>query len=130
MNPPQEAVPRRVLLVDDDLPSLESAGRALRAAGYEVACAKDAGSALRELAQPRWIDAVVADVVLPDLSGLDLARRARQLRPSAALLLTSGYGFAGLGELPEGAAFLPKPFSAEQLLASLRGLLAAAGPPV
>lgn len=130
MNAPQERRGQRVLLVEDEEGLLERAGRVLRAEGYEVASARDAGAALRQLTEPRRLDAMIADIVLPDLSGMDLARRARQLRPSAALVITSGYEAIGLAALPEGADFLPKPYTDEELLASLRRVLPLPNPPV
>lgn len=120
----QGRVSRLVLLVEDDPRQLEQTRRILSAEGYEVSCARDAAAALLFLNGTRVFDLLVADIVLPDLSGLDLARRLRQMRPTAAVLLTSGYGRAWAQDaMPEGAAFLAKPFSGEELVTEVRALL-------
>ena len=72
------------------------------------------------------IHALVTDVVMPRVGGYDLAHQLREMRPTLAVLFLSGYpedGAPGANGPPEGALFLPKPFTAEALLGRLRDLL-------
>jgi CheY-like chemotaxis protein len=75
-------------------------------------------------AQP--IDALITDVIMPDMSGPELANRMRSMRPGMRTLFVSGYTAETLqdrGGLPIGTRFLEKPFTADALLESLRDLL-------
>jgi two-component system cell cycle sensor histidine kinase/response regulator CckA len=113
-----------ILLVDDE-PSVRAiTARLMRQLGYVVVEASGADEAIIECdRQP--IDALVTDVVLPGLSGPDLAARCRAKRPGLPVLLISGYAretLASEGRTPAGASFLAKPFTLEALRGSLREL--------
>ena len=117
---------RTVLLVEDEAAVRELARRVLERRGYRVICASDPGEALRAAADAGPIDALVSDVVMPVMSGRELARRLRELRPGLPTLLMSGYTAdeairTDVGAV--GAAFLEKPFTPRQLLAAVAGLL-------
>jgi signal transduction histidine kinase/CheY-like chemotaxis protein len=116
-----------VLLVEDE-PSLRRlACRILENSGYRVIEAADGLEALDVAAAfEERIDALVTDVVMPRLGGVELARRLRGERPALGLLFMSGYpGERGCGAngLPEDAARIEKPFRANRLLAKLREVL-------
>jgi PAS domain S-box-containing protein len=126
----EEGGSETVLLVEDDA-SLRSMCRlALESHGYTVLDAPTAGAALhksREHDGP--IDALVADVVLPQMSGPELAERLRAERPGLRVLFMSGHlDNAMVSELgvANGAPFLPKPFLPSALVRRLRALLDAA----
>jgi CheY-like chemotaxis protein len=100
----------RVLLVEDDVAVRSFAQRALQRSGYRVSAFGDPGVALEFLmADPASFDALVTDVVLPTMSGPDLAERIELVRPGLPTLFISGYGSPGL--LTEVADHLAKPFS-------------------
>jgi two-component system, cell cycle sensor histidine kinase and response regulator CckA len=118
------------LLVVDDEPVVRMlVCRALREAGYDCLEADSGLAAVRALqteAQP--IDAMVVDIQLPDLSGVDVVRLARQLRPGTPALYMSGYALPIIEEpeLQESLQwFLAKPFRPDQLLSAVRELLSA-----
>jgi DNA-binding NtrC family response regulator len=111
-----------VLMVEDDASVRQLAVRALVGAGHQVSAAADGEAALRLLADPMLPFAlVVTDVVLPSADGLELAQRARELRPGVRVLLTSGYPAERLPA--EGIDFLPKPFTPSMLLERVRASL-------
>lgn len=119
-----------VLLVEDEEGPRRAVGRALDELGYEVLAAADAASAL-DLARrhPGHIDVLLADVVMPETSGPELARDFHRAYPSSRILLMSGYasdawrdrsGVVAEGELP----FLRKPFTVSDLARRLDQVLA------
>jgi len=115
----------RVLVVDDE-PAVRSAlRRALVLGGYEVDLAEGGEQALRELAA-RPPDAVVLDVLMPDIDGLEVCRRLRSAGDATpVLMLTARDSVADrVAGLDVGADdYLVKPFALEELLARLRALL-------
>ena len=122
-------VPLNLLVVDDDPVVRQVTCRMLDEAGYLSMAAASATEALLLMdlegrpAPPRF-DLVVLDVRLPDVTGFELARTVRQRRPSLPILFVSGYPESHGEELPpSGWAFLPKPFTSEQLVRHIRSLL-------
>lgn len=72
------------------------------------------------------IDLLLTDVVMPGMSGSELARRLQALRPGIRVVFMSGYSpeaVATRGLLAPGSMFLPKPFSATQLIECIRKTL-------
>jgi CheY-like chemotaxis protein len=117
----------RVLLVEDDdvLRAIER--RALAAAGYRVTDAARPSDALA-LARGAAFDLLVTDVILPELSGSELAARVLADQPAMRVLYTSGYTDRRLTaeELrAPGVAFLAKPFTPDVLLARVGDILEA-----
>jgi PAS domain S-box-containing protein len=114
----------RILVVDDE-PALRSLLRqTLAGYGYDVAEAASGEEALT-LANdsPRAFDLLVTDVIMPGITGPQLAKRLRSAFPNLAVLFVSGY--AGETEAERsvfgpGEAYLPKPFSADALLWMVR----------
>jgi two-component system cell cycle sensor histidine kinase/response regulator CckA len=99
----------------------------LRSHGYRVLVAALPSEALRlARTNPERIDALVSDVIMPEMAGPELAERVREIRPGLRTLFISGYAAETLqsrGGLPVGSAFVAKPFEAATLLRTLRSLL-------
>jgi two-component system, OmpR family, response regulator MprA len=114
----------RLLLVDDDPRVLSSVGRRLAFEGFLVYLAADGAEALN-LAAARSPDLVILDVMLPGLSGLDVARRLRQGGPVPILMLTARDAVTDkVAGFESGADdYLVKPFAFEELLARIGALL-------
>lgn len=116
---------RTVLLVEDETAVLLTAARILSGNGYRVRMRTDADDALIVLADPAsQVDVLVTDLVMPGLSGVELGRRARLLRPGLPILFMSGYApdMDPPGEvLPAAGLTLRKPFSRSRLLEMVGG---------
>ena len=115
----------RVLVVDDDPAVSGALNRALRLEGYEVTLAGDGPQALEEIAV-RPPDAVVLDIGLPTIDGLDVCRRLRAAdNDTPVLMLTARDAINDRVQgLDAGADdYLVKPFALAELLARLRALL-------
>ena len=117
-----------VLVVEDDLSVRHVTVRTLRLLGYDVVEAMRADEAKRCIAErPEAIDLVVSDIVLPDISGRDLAKWARAHSPRTQVVLISGYlPYVTSGGEDSYPACLPKPFDPEQLATAVRSALDAA----
>jgi CheY-like chemotaxis protein len=117
-----------VLLVEDEEVVRDVVRQMLERQGYEVLVAGDGADALA-LAERHGgsIDVLATDVVMPRMSGREVADRLLPLRPDLRVLFMSGYTEdpAVWEGLEERKAFLQKPFTAGDLSAALRGLLAA-----
>lgn len=117
-----------VLLVEDEEPVRRFTAYSLRDAGYEVLEARNGMDALRLLReQPEHhIDIIVTDVIMPKMSGMELAAHLKQLQPKTQILFMSGYTGDTLDNtgLPQsGVTLLEKPFTAAQLTQKIRQLL-------
>jgi DNA-binding NarL/FixJ family response regulator len=96
-------VTRRVLIVDDHAGFRRSAGRSLAASGWQVVGeAASGGEAIETLATCRP-DVVLLDVGLPDISGIEVARRLHRDSPDLAVVLISTHDRAEYGELAEAS---------------------------
>jgi len=119
-----------VLVVDDEPALRASLERALHQAGYEVGLAADGREALRAMAADQF-DAVVLDVLMPGIDGLEATRRLRAGGDrTPVLLLTARQEVADrVNGLDAGADdYLTKPFALDELLARLRAVLRRAAP--
>ncbi len=119
----------RVLVVDDESSLSDLLSMALRYEGWEVRTAADGSSAVRTAREFRP-DAVVLDVMLPDFDGLEVLRRMRSDTPDVPVLFLTARDavedrVAGL--TAGGDDYVTKPFSLEELVARLRGLLRRSG---
>ena len=116
-----------ILLVEDDATVRELTGRALKAQGYTLLEAQD-GQAALELSN-RYSDPIhllLTDVVMPGMTGRQLAERLRPHRAEMRVLYMSGYtddAIALRGVLAEGTMFLAKPFTEEALTQKVRAVL-------
>jgi two-component system response regulator MprA len=119
----------RVLVVDDEPAVREVLERILRVEGFDVALAGDGREAVRRQAEAP-ADAVLLDVLMPGLDGLEVCRRLRDTGDrTPVLMLTAREGVGDrVAGLEAGADdYLPKPFALEELLARLRALLRRSG---
>jgi CheY-like chemotaxis protein len=118
-----------VLLAEDEAGVRRFLARTLRDAGYQVIEASDGATALRlGRQQLAAVDAVVTDVEMPRMSGVELARRLARYRPDLPVLFISGLAPDGLGSEQTAVpgqrfAFLAKPFSEQTLLERLQEVL-------
>lgn len=115
----------RILVVDDDRAVRESLRRSLSFNGYSVDLAVDGLDALDKIGGTRP-DAVVLDVMMPRLDGLEVCRRLRSAGDDLPILVLTARDTVSerVSGLDAGADdYLPKPFALEELLARLRALL-------
>jgi PAS domain S-box-containing protein len=127
---PAQAAPcgtETILLVEDEEMLRELGKVMLEKLGYSVFTAGAPGEAIR-LAEARAeeVDLLITDVVLPEMSGRDLADRIRVIKPRLKCLFMSGYTanvIAHQGVLDEGVKFIQKPFSIRDLAAKVREAL-------
>jgi two-component system response regulator MprA len=122
----------RILVVDDDRAVRESLRRSLEFNGYKVDLASDGAQALESIVASRP-DAMVLDVMMPRLDGLEVARRLRSTGDDLPILVLTARDTVSdrVSGLDAGADdYLPKPFALEELLARLRALLRRAIPDV
>ena len=120
----------RILVVDDDRAVRESLRRSLEFNGYQVELASDGAQALEAIIADRP-DAMVLDVMMPRLDGLEVARRLRSTGDDLPILVLTARDTVSdrVSGLDAGADdYLPKPFALEELLARLRALLRRAIP--
>ena len=127
--PPAPAPPsrRRVLLVDDEEAVRRFVERVLRDGGYQTTVAVDGVDALKVAEEMKGVDLLVTDLMMPQMSGDELARRLRQKDPSLKVLYLTGYSdhlFKEKVMLWEGEAFLDKPCSVKGLLEAVSLLTA------
>ncbi len=111
MRPQMDMSMRRflILCVDDEQTSLFVRSRVLEKAGYEVLRAKSAAEAL-EMLRSHSVDLVLTDLLMPGLSGADLAREIKRQKPSLPVVL-----FSGVNEMP------PEGSHADLFLSKLEG---------
>ena len=117
-------------MVDDDRAVRESLRRSLSFNGYTVNLAEDGVEALDAIASERP-DAVVLDVMMPRLDGLEVCRQLRSTGDDLPILVLTARDSVSerVSGLDAGADdYLPKPFALEELLARLRALLRRTGP--
>ncbi len=116
-----------VLLVEDEAPVRAFASRALQLRGFKVLEADSGEEALEILKDAKThVDLVVTDVVMPGLDGPSWVKEARKTRPDMKVVFVSGYSEENFSEneshIPN-SIFLPKPFSLDQLTATVRSQL-------
>ena len=110
-----------ILLVEDNQEVRAFATRALDELGYKTVQAANADEALAELARDGdRFEAVFSDVVMPGMSGIELAILIRRDRPNLPIVLTSGYSHVLARNADDGFELLHKPYSVEQLSRILR----------
>jgi PAS domain S-box-containing protein len=128
---PERAAPARgsetILLVEDETVVRKLVAEILETTGYTVLQAGDGPSALELLRRHTApIELLVTDVVMPGMSGPEVAQAVTAMRPGTQVLYTSGYTDSQIGHhgvLEPGIAFLQKPFSADDLTRKVRALL-------
>ncbi len=118
---PVEARPLRILLVDDNVDVRAVTGEILNEGGHQVVSAGGGAEALAILERdPDAFDVVVTDYAMPLVSGLEVIRLARNLRPAMPALLITGYAdLESLSNRPENICVLAKPFEPEALMKAI-----------
>jgi PAS domain S-box-containing protein len=116
-----------ILVAEDDDHVRQLVTRVLTGLGYNVLQAINGAEALVEFARMKeYVHLLVADVVMPEMGGIQLAQEALALRPGLKVLYMSGYtpnAMVHRGELPAGAHMLQKPFTSELLGRTVREIL-------
>ncbi len=123
-----EALNETILVVDDEPAVRTLVSRVLRKHGFRTMEAGEGEEALRMIEQspPRSIDLVLTDIMMPHMSGSELAERLRIQHPAMKVLFTSGYLEESVkhhGVMESGVSFLPKPFTPEILVLKVREVL-------
>jgi CheY-like chemotaxis protein len=112
-----------VMIVDDERALVALAEETLAALGYEPAGFDSSVAALEAFrAEPQRFDLVLTDETIPDLSGVELAREIRRVRPDLPIVLMSGYSGAQLSERAHAAGvdeLLRKPLVARDIAEAL-----------
>jgi signal transduction histidine kinase/ActR/RegA family two-component response regulator len=119
-----------ILVVEDEAQVRAMTVDALRDLGYTVLQAGGGAEALEVLAAAPRIHLLLTDIVMPGMNGRQLAERIEVLRPGTRVLFTTGYTRNAVvhnGMLDAGVAFLPKPFTVDQLARKVHDVLAGAG---
>lgn len=111
------------LVVDDQEDVLAMAAELFRSMGYDVLLANNGVEALQILKRTPEVDVLFTDVMMPQMTGVELAREARALRPGVKIILASGYSApaAGVASLDDDSVqFVSKPYSLSQIMRQLR----------
>lgn len=124
-----DGTPIQVLVVDDEPALSELVSMVLRYEGWCVATASDGATAIRQ-AVAESPDVVVLDIMLPDMSGLDVLQELHRIRPGLPVLLLTAKDtiedrIAGLAA--GGDDYVTKPFSVEEMILRLRALVKRSG---
>jgi len=112
---------KQLLLVEDEAAVRDVLALGLGRNGLVVQAVADADAALAILAENPGIDALLSDVMMPGIDGVELASRVRALRPNMAVLLMSGFAEPPLHKAAAtaGMGFIAKPFSLSDLMVAL-----------
>lgn len=124
-----DGTPIRVLAVDDEPSLTELLSMAMRYEGWQVATAASGLAAVKAAREVRP-DAIVLDMMLPDFDGLEVMRRIRTEQPDVPVIFLTAKDAVEdrIGGLTAGGDdYVTKPFSLEELIARLRGLLRRTG---
>ena len=116
--------PLTILFVDDDPAVLGIIAEALSARGFRVMATDNGEAALRLLAQEP-VDVLFTDIVMPDMNGIELAKRAKLMRPNLKVLLETGY-FSRAAEAKSVGKLVFKPLRVDQIEDEIRRLQRAA----
>ena len=115
-----------ILVVEDDEDVRNYAAEGLRELGYQVLEAHDGRAAIELLKGTHKVVLILTDVVMPGMTGRELAEAVRKTQPGLRLLYTSGYPRDVIvrdGRLEPGVELLPKPFTYQTLAAKVRDML-------
>jgi DNA-binding response OmpR family regulator len=121
-------VRKRLLVVDDEPPILRLVTRILATDNYDIATAESGVAAAAIIDTPDYpgVDLLVTDLMMPGMTGRELAVIVRRKFPDVRVLYVTGFAdtlFKGLNELGEGESFIEKPFGTDGLLEATRLLM-------
>ncbi len=117
----------RILIAEDDDSMRHFLSRSLERAGYTVDVAPD-GLAAEKAITDRSFDLLIADIVMPGLDGVELARRACKERPELKVMFITGFAAVALKarqQAPQDTRILSKPFHLRELVDHVKEMLAA-----
>lgn len=118
--------PSRILIIDDESDMLTNYQRLLKRAGHDCLATNDPSN-LEQMIGEFQPHLVLTDLVMPEMSGMEVLKKMRQLAPQTPVILVTGYGSVenAVEAMKEHAAdFLTKPFSVEDLLQKIQQVLA------
>ena len=117
----------RILLAEDDNDMRLFLTKALQKAGYDV-ISFDNGLSAYERMREEPFTLLLTDIVMPEMDGIELARRATQLDPDLKVMFITGFAAVALNpdsQAPKDAKVLSKPFHLRELVSEVERLLAA-----
>lgn len=125
------SAPVSVLVVEDEVMISNLVADCLTASGFSVHEVTTADAALRYIKSGADIDVLFTDINLPgSMNGIELAKRARELRPEMPIVYASGrYKFSEISPLVPRSLFMSKPYDPEDVCALLTRLTGAGGVP-
>src|SRR5678816_3548486 len=117
----------RILLAEDDDDMRRFLVKALEKAGYDVADFDNGASAYERLREEPF-SLLLSDIVMPEMDGIELARRATELDPDLKVMFITGFAAVALNpdsDAPKDASVLSKPFHLKDLVNEVERLIAA-----
>jgi len=117
----------KILLAEDDHDMRRFLVKALQTAGHEVVSFSEGLSAYEKLKYDNF-DLLLTDIVMPEMDGIELARRAADLDPKLKIMFITGFAAVALNpenETPKDAKVLSKPFHLKELVDQVERLIAA-----
>ncbi|MEE4351195.1 MAG: response regulator [Pacificimonas sp.] len=117
----------RILLAEDDESMRAFLTRAIERAGYAVTSV-DRGTAALPHLEEGGFDLLLTDIVMPEMDGIELARRAGEMQPGMRVIFITGFAAVALSKdsgAPQGAKVLSKPFHLRELTNEIERVLAA-----
>jgi two-component system, cell cycle response regulator CpdR len=117
----------KIILAEDDNDMRRFLVKALEKAGHQVTSFSEGASAFEEIKQTTF-DLLLTDIVMPEMDGIELARRAAELDPSLKIMFITGFAAVALhpdSKAPKDAKVLSKPFHLRDLVAEVDRMMAA-----
>ena len=127
MSEEAEVASPKILLAEDDNDMRRFLARALTKAGYEVV-SFDNGKAAYDRLREEPFELLLTDIVMPEMDGIELARRASELDPDIKIMFITGFAAVALNsdsEAPKNAKVLSKPVHLRELVNEVNKMLAA-----
>jgi two-component system cell cycle response regulator CpdR len=127
MNEMQIPINYKILLAEDDNDMRRFLGKALQNAGFDVASYDNGMSAYHRLREEPF-ELLLTDIVMPEMDGIELARRATELDPDIKVMFITGFAAVALNpdnNAPPQAKILSKPFHLKDLVNEVQRMLAA-----
>ena len=118
----------KIILAEDDDDMRRFLVKALEKAGHEVMSFGEGASAFEEIKQSSF-DLLLTDIVMPEMDGIELARRATEIDPDLKVMFITGFAAVALNpdsKAPKDARILSKPFHLRDLVAEVSKMLEAA----
>jgi two-component system cell cycle response regulator CpdR len=127
MNDSANAINSKILLAEDDFDMRRFLSKALQNAGFHVASFGNGMAAYQRLREEPF-ELLLTDIMMPEMDGIELARRATELDPDIKVMFITGFAAVALNpdnNAPRQAKVLSKPFHLKELVTEVQRLLAA-----